>query len=103
DAARALATDAEVGLTEAEAARRLRETGPNRIIEHRPRALGRMLLDQFRSLVVLLLLGAAAVAWTLDEQAEALAILAALVLNAAIGFVFEWRGGAWPGRRLPPA
>jgi Ca2+-transporting ATPase len=91
DAARALATDAEVGLTEAEAARRLRETGPNRIIEHRPRSLGRMLLDQFRSLVVLLLLGAAAVAWTLDEQAEALAILAALVLNAAIGFVFEWR------------
>ena len=91
EAASVLASDAERGLTEAEAARRLREGGPNRIAAQRPRSVIRMLLDQFRSLVVLLLLAAAAVAWTLGERAEALAILAALVLNAAIGFLFEWR------------
>ncbi|HKZ05566.1 MAG TPA: cation-transporting P-type ATPase [Methylomirabilota bacterium] len=91
EVAAALATDIEQGLTDVEAERRLRETGPNRIVDHQPRSLARTALDQFRSLVVLLLLAAAAVAWTLDERVEALAILGALVLNAAIGFVFEWR------------
>ena len=40
---------------------------------------------------MLLLLVAAALAWGLGERAEAVAILAALVLNAAIGFSTEWR------------
>src|SRR5678815_1380650 len=47
--------------------------------------------DRFRSLVVLLLLAGALVAWILGERVEAVAILAALVLNAAIGFASEWR------------
>jgi Ca2+-transporting ATPase len=41
--------------------------------------------------VVGLLLAASAIAWVLGEHAEAIAILAALVLNAGIGFVAEWR------------
>jgi Ca2+-transporting ATPase len=41
--------------------------------------------------VVLLLLVASGLAWALGERAEAAAILAALVLNAAIGFASEWR------------
>jgi Ca2+-transporting ATPase len=83
--------DTETGLTTLEAQRRLREVGPNRVAEHPERPLWRLALAQFGSLVVLLLLAAAGIAWALGERAEAAAILAALVLNAAIGFVSEWR------------
>ena len=54
-------------------------------------ALWRLVLAQFRSLVVLLLLAASVIAAALGQHVEALAILAALLLNAGIGFVTEWR------------
>ncbi|HUM16375.1 MAG TPA: cation-translocating P-type ATPase [Candidatus Nitrosotalea sp.] len=85
------ADDAERGLTTAEAQRRLRAVGPNRVADRRERPLWRLALAQFSSLVVLLLLLAAAIAWALGERAESAAILAALIANAAIGFVSEWR------------
>ncbi len=50
-----------------------------------------MLVDQFTSLVVVLLLGAAVVSSVLGQTVEAIAIAAALVINAAIGFVTELR------------
>ena len=86
-----LATDPEVGLSPHEARRRLANVGENRIGDHHERPLWRLALDQFRSLVVLLLLLAAAIAWALDERPEAVAILVALLLNCAIGFGSEWR------------
>jgi Ca2+-transporting ATPase len=86
-----LATDPEAGLTPAEARRRLARVGPNRVGEHRETPLWRLVLAQFRSLVVLLLLAAAIIAGALGERVEALAILAALLLNAGIGFLTEWR------------
>jgi P-type Ca2+ transporter type 2C len=86
-----LGTDAELGLTSAEARRRLARVGPNRVGEGRDEPLWRLALAQFRSLVVLLLLAGAAIALALGESVEGLAILAALVLNAGIGFVTEWR------------
>jgi len=85
------APTAEAGLTTLEAQRRLRQIGPNRVADQREAPLWRLALAQFESLVVLLLLAAAGIAWALGERAEAVAILAALVLNAAIGFVSEWR------------
>ena len=86
-----LDTDVSVGLSEAEAHRRLAAVGPNRVGDQRDVSLGRLALHQFKSLVVLLLLAAALIAWSLGERAESLAILAALAVNAAIGFVSEWR------------
>jgi Ca2+-transporting ATPase len=91
EALAALATEPESGLTRLEAARRLSRVGPNRVADYRDPPLWRLVLDQFRSLVVLLLLAAASVAWVLAEQVEAVAILAALAINAAIGFGSEWR------------
>lgn len=82
--------EAEAGLSTAEAQRRLRDIGPNRVVDHRENPPWRLALAQFKSWVVLLLLAAAAVAGTLGEQLEAVTILAALVLNAAIGFAAEW-------------
>src|SRR5262249_31409432 len=65
--------------------------GPNQIADQPETPLWRLALDQFRSLVVLLLLGAGVIAFILDERVEAAAILVALLLNAAIGFLAEWR------------
>ena len=78
-----LGTDPDAGLAAAEAARRRVLVRTNRVGEHRETPLWRPALAQFRSVVVLLLLAAAAVAWTLRERLEALAILAALLLNGS--------------------
>jgi len=86
-----LGGDGEAGLSQDEARRRLLRVAENRVGDHRDRPLWRLALDQFKSLVVLLLLAASVIAWLLEERVEAVAILAALLLNAAIGFGSEWR------------
>jgi Ca2+-transporting ATPase len=86
-----LATDGTHGLSPAEARRRLAQVGPNRVGGHAEARWWQVASDQFRSLVVVLLLTASAIAWILGDTLEALAILAALLLNAAIGFGTEWR------------
>ena len=50
-----------------------------------------ILLHQFQSLIVLLLVAATVVAFALGENVEAVAILVVIVLNAAIGFLTEWK------------
>jgi Ca2+-transporting ATPase len=85
-----LGVDTERGLSRDEARRRLLRIGPNRVADQPEIPLWRLWIDQFQSLVVLLLLLAAVIAALLGERADAVAILAALVLNAAIGFGTEW-------------
>jgi len=92
------AAGVEAGLDTGEARRRLRAVGPNRIADHRETPLWRLALAQFRSLVVLLLLAGAGIAAVLGEWVEAVAILAALLLNATIGFLAEWRARVSLGR-----
>jgi Ca2+-transporting ATPase len=91
DALKLLTVDPEVGLSTEEARRRLARVGPNTVGDHSDTPLWRLALAQFRSLVVLLLLAASVIAASLGQHVEALAILAALLLNAGIGFVTEWR------------
>jgi len=90
DVLRLLGGDPDAGLTPAEAQRRLDEVGPNRVADQPDTSLWWLAVRQFRSLVVILLLVAAGLAALLGERAEAVAILAALLLNAAIGFATEW-------------
>lgn len=87
----ALGTDAEDGLSPEEAARRLERSGPNRIGRARQRSRLGMLVDQFRSVVILVLLAAVGAAALLGEVVEAAAIGAVVVVNTAIGFVTELR------------
>lgn len=56
-----------------------------------PTPAWRILAAQFRSVVVLLLAGAALIAWLTSDPIDAWAIGAVLMLNAAIGFVTEIR------------
>jgi Ca2+-transporting ATPase len=82
---------AERGLTATEAARRLVEVGPNELHRDEGTPAWRFLLRQFKSPVVLLLLGAALVSGVLREAADAIAIGAIVVINAIVGFLQEYR------------
>ena len=86
-----LGTPLASGLSQREAQRRLRRYGPNQLREVRHRRSWQILWDQFASLIVALLLVAAAVAFAFDERVEGFAILAVVLLNAGIGFATERR------------
>ncbi|HYO66790.1 MAG TPA: HAD-IC family P-type ATPase, partial [Archangium sp.] len=79
------------GLSQAEAARRLAEHGRNEIQREKTRAPWAVLLGQFRSPMIALLLGAWGVSALLAEYADALALGAIVVLNALIGFLQEYK------------
>jgi P-type Ca2+ transporter type 2C len=81
----------ETGLSSADASARLERFGPNLLPAAHPRAMWRILVDQVRSVVVLLLFIAAAVSFGLGDRLESAAILAVLVLNTTIGFVTDLR------------
>ncbi|HCW50651.1 MAG TPA: ATPase, partial [Clostridiales bacterium] len=86
-----LETDPHRGLTPEEAERRLEVLGPNEIARRRRPSALRMLASQFTDLIVLVLLGAAAVSLFLGETGDAVVIIAIVVLNAVLGFVQEFR------------
>ena len=86
-----LSVDLERGLSTAEAAARLARHGPNVIRERPRRPAWRMLLDQFTDLMIVVLIGAAVVSGMIGDLQDTIAIIVILVLNAAIGFVQEYR------------
>src|SRR6185369_5821890 len=81
------------GLTAAEAARRAHALGPNTIVRESGPSSWAQFAVQFNSPLIWLLAVACAVAAALGEAADAIAILAIVVLNGAIGF-FQERGAA---------
>ncbi len=86
-----LATSAEHGLSDDEALNRGLTYGPNVLDEGKRRGAVRMLASQFADVMVLVLIGAAIIAGFLGEPQDIVAILAIVVLNAALGFVQEFR------------
>lgn len=79
------------GLSPSEAVRRLSACGPNALRAVDPVSIWRILVDQMRSLVVLLLVAAALVSLLFGDVIEAGAIGVVLLLNTVIGFGMEWR------------
>ena len=86
-----LQTDVARGLTQAEAARRLAQYGPNTLAQARERSAFSILFAQFRSLIVALLVTATVIAFAMGDNIEGFAILVVIVLNAGIGFITEWK------------
>ena len=78
------------GLSAAEAAERLVSHGPNALKEAQSVSAWRILVAQLNSLMIWILLAAGGVAGALGEWADAVAIAAIVLLNAAIGFYQEW-------------
>ncbi len=88
---RKLVVDPQVGLDEEEVLRRRLIHGRNQLQVVDQRHMVSILVDQFRSIVVALLVVAAILAALFSNIAEAVAILAVVVINTLIGFVTEWR------------
>lgn len=81
----------EHGLASHEASKRLLRFGQNQLSDRKPRQARTILIDQFRSIVVLVLLIVAVLAILLDDRLEGVAIFAVVAINAIIGFLTELR------------
>jgi Ca2+-transporting ATPase len=79
------------GLSSAEAKRRLDQYGANELQRQEGTPPWRFFVGQFKSPVVLLLLGAALISGVLREAADAIAIGAIVVINAFVGFIQEYQ------------
>jgi Ca2+-transporting ATPase len=91
DAVQRLNSDARRGLSTAEAAARLAQVGENRLAEAPPRPKWRAFLDQFKNVLILVLIGAAVLAGAIGDTTDAVVILVVVVFNAALGFWQEAR------------
>jgi Mg2+-importing ATPase len=78
------------GLDSAEAVRRRNLVGPNAVRSHGAE-WGRVLLNQLRSPLLLLLTAAAVASYLLGEGTDAVIILVILALSVGLGFVNEYR------------
>lgn len=81
----------EEGLSSAQARERLARCGPNRLPERPIRSPWRVFSGQFRSLLILILLGAASLAALVGSIKDAVVILAVVLINALVGFYQEYR------------
>ena len=86
-----LGTNAETGLTSTEVQERLDRYGPNELIERGKKSAWWILLEQFKEVMVIVLIIAAIVSALLGEYTEVVVILAIVVLNAILGFSQEYR------------
>ncbi|TYO90525.1 HAD-IC family P-type ATPase [Oceanicella actignis] len=82
------------GLSQAEAAARLRRHGPNVLPERRRAGPVRRFLRQFNNLLIYVLLVAAAITAGLDHWIDTGVILAVVLVNALVGFMQEGRAEA---------
>ncbi len=90
-AATALEVDPAHGLAVTEAQARLARHGANRLTETKPRAAWLKFLDQFRNVLVIVLLFATALAWVIGDMKDAVVILIVVLFNACLGFYQEHR------------
>ncbi len=91
EAVQKLNSHPENGLTTAEAARRLKEYGPNELVERGAKSPWAILLEQFTGIMVVMLIISAVVSLILGETTDALVIMIIVVLNAFLGFTQEYR------------
>lgn len=84
-----LDTHPEDGLSPAEVRKRRRQYGANQLRKARKRSALEIFAGQFTSPIIWLLAAAAVVSFLLGEVLQGAAILVALAVNAAIGFVTE--------------
>ncbi len=86
-----LEVDAARGLAENEALKRQQKFGRNTLKGAQQRHPVSILIDQFKSIVIVLLIAAGVLAMLFSNIAEAVAILIVILINGSIGFVTEWR------------
>jgi Ca2+-transporting ATPase len=83
--------DANRGLSAQQAEEQLKKHGPNELAEGNLRSPWRILWEQFTSVLVLVLIGAALLSALLGEFKDAIAIGAIVILFGLLGFIQEYR------------
>ncbi|RLJ09075.1 MAG: ATPase, partial [Candidatus Aenigmatarchaeota archaeon] len=81
----------EEGLTEEEARERLLKFGPNELEKKKQTSKLEIFLNQFKSVLVLILIFATVFSALIGEILDAAAILVIVILNAIFGFVQEYK------------
>jgi Ca2+-transporting ATPase len=86
-----LASDNAIGLSQLDAAKRLNRYGLNRLVEKPPRSAWHLLLSQFKSFLIVVLIAAAVLAATIGDLKDGLVILVVVIINALLGFYQEFQ------------
>lgn len=80
-----------LGLSSAEAEKRLMENGLNSLEVKKKRVALKMFMGQFKDVMVMILLAATVVSAVMGEVYDALTIMIIVVINAVMGFIQEYR------------
>lgn len=91
EATRRLDVNPATGLSSDEAALRQQHYGPNRLKETPPRSRWLLLADQFKGVLILVLIGAAVLAAIIGDLTDAVVILIVVLINAFLGYSQEQR------------
>ena len=86
-----LNTSIPKGLASAQAEQLLEKIGPNQLKEGKKRTVWHMLLDQFKDVLIIILLASAVIAVLLGEATDAIVIGIIVILNALLSVVQENR------------
>jgi len=86
-----LGTDTLKGIDKVEARRRLESYGPNALQASAKIPWYMVLARQFTSILIIILLVAAALSLAIGEVADSVTIMVIVVLNGILGFIQEWR------------
>jgi len=86
-----LGVDASVGLTDDEARQRLSVAGPNALETAKPPSLLKRFAEQFRSMLIVVLVAAAGLSAVVGEFKDAIVVATVLLINAALGTFQEAR------------
>jgi Ca2+-transporting ATPase len=79
------------GLASVTVAERLRQYGPNELVQKEKISPFLMFLAQFKDLLILILIAAAVLAGFVGDLVDTIAIIVIVVINAVVGFIQEYR------------
>jgi Ca2+-transporting ATPase len=79
------------GLSQREAENRLKKVGTNSLMSNKKISPQKILVAQFKDILVLILIGSTILSLIMGEYIEAIAIIAIVLVNSLIGFFQEYR------------
>lgn len=82
-------TNQSTGLSQEEAKKRYEESGPNALVEKKPKTKIAMFISQLKDTMIYILFAAAIVSAILGEFSDSVIILIVVLLNATIGMIQE--------------
>lgn len=89
DAAKALNVDIEGGLKGTQVDENLNKYGPNSLKENKGPSMLQMIIEQFKSFIVIILIAASVLSISIGEVVDGIVILGIVILNAVLGIVQE--------------